>query len=150
MFDEWRERRKLRREIGVLEKKTAGWDERTVDWLGEESEPVKEQIKLQHQLRSHRLRLETLETDKLINKVRRLGIELPSNSSWWWDDLDDKGPDDFRSYLTDMGKAGVSKLIRDERKKSIEWWIKTIIIPLLTAIVSVLSLLVALVSVSRK
>lgn len=149
MFDGWRERRRLRREIAALEEKTAGWDDRVVDDFGADSEIVREHRKLTNQLRSRRLRLETIETDRLINKVRRQGIELPSNKSWWWDDLDDRGPDDYRSYLTNSGKAGVSKLIREERKKSVEWWVK-IIMPILSALIALLGLLVGLVSVYRK
>jgi len=149
MFDESRKRRKLRREISVLEKETVGWDWRSDEHFGEDSEQAKEQKNLRNELDSHRHRLDAIETERLMKKVRRLGIELPSKNNWWWDNLDQAGADDYHSYLTDVGKAGVSKLIREERRKSIEWWVK-IIAPLLPPVISIIGLLVALLTVIRR
>ncbi|HEX8475041.1 MAG TPA: hypothetical protein VF666_13510 [Pyrinomonadaceae bacterium] len=150
MFSEWRERRKLRREISALKKKTAGWDWRADDWFGKDSEQAQEQKKLRNKLYPLKERLDAIETERLTKKAHRLGIELPSNSNWWWSDIEHvSSPDEATFYLTDIGKAGVSKLIRDEKRKNIEWWVKTIT-PILGALISLLGLIVALVSVSRK
>jgi lipopolysaccharide export LptBFGC system permease protein LptF len=153
MFDEFRERRNLRnlrREISVLEKKTAGWDWRAAEWFGKDSEQAKEQEKLQDKLYPLKQRLDAIETERLTKKARQLGIEIPSNRTWWWDDLDYvSSPDEATFYLTDIGKAGVSKLIREERRKNIEWWVKTIT-PILGALISLLGLVIALISVSKK
>jgi hypothetical protein len=136
MLDNWRERSNLRRRIKHYNHLLAEGEGR---------------VGLQSEVRSLKVRLDELETERLIGKAQRLGIEIPKKEGWWWDDLDYvSSPDDVSFYLTDVGKAGVSKLIREERKKSIEWWIKTIIVPLITALISVLSLIVALVSVSSK
>lgn len=97
------------------------------------------------------IQLAELETERLVRKARRLGIQIPQNDSWWWADTDNAdSPDNVNFYLTDIGKAGVTRLIRDNRRASIEWWFKTIIIPLLTILISALGLIVALVSVSKK
>ena len=141
MFDEWRERRSLQREINLLEK-----EESTLDGLADQEKLAKLHIKLS----GRQLRLAVIDTDRLLRKVRQLGIELPSKKdSWWWDDMDYAGPDDYRSYLTDIGKAGVSKLIREERKKNIEWWIK-IVVTIITALTGLVGSLIGVLSVLNK
>jgi hypothetical protein len=141
MFDEWRERRNLQREITLLEK-----EESTLDGLTDQEKLAKLHIKLS----SHQLRLAVIDTDRLLRKVRQLGIELPSKKdSWWWDDMDYAGPEDYRSYLTDIGKAGVSKLIREEKKKNIEWWIK-IVVTIITALTGLVGSLIGVLSVLNK
>jgi hypothetical protein len=99
------------------------------------------------------LQLVELETDRLVKKAQRMGIEIPRKDNWWWEDETFDGPMisngvyEGKFYLTEWGKAGVSKLIREERRKSIEWWIK-VITPILSAIIALLGLIVALVTVA--
>lgn len=149
MFDRWRERRQLPRKISVLEKKTAGWDWRAEDWFGKDSELAQEQKKLRNELYPLKERLDSIETKRLTSKAQRLGIDLPAKPQWWWDDSEALGPEDANYYLTDIGKAGVTKLIRDERRKNIEWQVKTIT-PIIGALISLLGLIVALVTISKK
>jgi lipopolysaccharide export LptBFGC system permease protein LptF len=52
-------------------------------------------------------------------------------------------------WLSDAGGIGAAKLIRQERRTNAEWWVK-IVTPLLAALISLLGLVVALVTVSRK
>lgn len=147
MFDEWRERLQLKREIASLEKELA--EEMIVaKYAGTDSDSL-QPSPLRRHLYSRKQQFDAIETGRLMRKVLRLGIELPSKSKWWWDNLDEEGPDNFNSFLTDVGKAGVSKLIREERRKNIEWWVKTLT-PLFGALISLLSLLIALISVSKK
>src|SRR5215216_1627399 len=113
MFDEWRERRQLRRKIAVLEKKTAGWDWRAEDWFGKDSEQAQEQKKLRNELYPLKERLDSIETKRLIGKAQHMGIGLPAKPEWWWDDSEGMGPEDATYYLNDVGKTGVVKLIRD-------------------------------------
>jgi hypothetical protein len=141
MFDEWRERRSLLRELAQLRKEEAAL---------EQANDIEKLTHVHLKIAPRQKRLAAINTDRLIRKVCQLGIELPKGKdSWWWDDLDYEGPDNYRNYLTDTGQAYVSKLIRDERKKNIEWWVKTIT-PLLGALISLLGLIVALISVSKK
>jgi hypothetical protein len=141
MLDEWRERRSLRREIKLLKQ-----EESALDGLADQEKIAKLHIKLS----GCQLRLAIIETDSLLRKVRKLSIELPpKKESWWWDDLDYVGPDDWRSYLTDIGKAGVSKLIREERKKNIEWWVK-IVVTVITALTGLVGSLIGVLSVLNK
>ena len=40
---------------------------------------------------SDRLANERRETDQLEREALRLGIEIPRNPSWWWEDVDNFG-----------------------------------------------------------
>jgi hypothetical protein len=74
------------------------------------------------------------ETDTLEQEALTLGIDIPKNPDWWWDDGDEySGPAEMfdyvvQRYLTQQGKAGYRRLIREERHKllaqaqqAIEW-----------------------------
>jgi hypothetical protein len=140
MFDEWKERRKLRREIALLQKEESAQGE----FSNDEGWAIR-RVKLG----VRKLRLDAIETERLVGKAQRLGIELPRKPEWWWDNSEQVGPEDASYYLTDVGKAGVAKLIREERRTNIEWWVK-VVTPILGALISLLGLVVALVSVSNK
>jgi hypothetical protein len=69
---------------------------------------------------------ERKETDALKREALQLGILIPRDPGWWW--IDDEVARDVSSemweligsdyeYLTDFGKAGTRRLIRDERRK---------------------------------
>lgn len=99
-----------------------------------------------------------IESEVLTNQARSLGIEIPNRKDWWFDDYDEQIEagvpsellDDVGSqWLSSTGRLMVSSMIRKERRQSVEWWVK-IITPLLAAIISLLGLVVALVTVSRK
>lgn len=66
---------------------------------------------------------ERAETDALEQEAISLGIDIPKNPDWWWNDADDySGPADMMEYLvqyylTPKGKAGYRRLIREERHK---------------------------------
>lgn len=63
------------------------------------------------------------ETDALQREALSLGIDIPKNRDWWWDDSDEySGPAEMMEYgvqyyLSEQGKAGVKRLIREERHK---------------------------------
>jgi hypothetical protein len=94
----------------------------------------------------------------LVNEARRRGIALSKDADWWSTDRkdyeghgwDEQFVEDMSStWLSETGRAMVTRLIADDRKKNIEWWIK-ILTPLLAAVISLMGLIVALVTVSRK
>lgn len=150
MFNEWRERRELRKRIASLKKEEAARQSISAyDYFNEpEHKPEEMPIELKLLLHRSERELDELETSRLVRKARRRGIKFPSESSWWYEDNDYEGREVH--YLTDIGKAGVSRLIREDRRASFEWWVSKVIVPLLTALISVLGLIVALVSVSKK
>jgi hypothetical protein len=162
MFDERKKRRELQRNITLLrEGQKEGADLQSLYPLlttDESNKPlvisasatprnINDQLVLSQELGYREMELERFESNLLINEARKLAIKIPSEHSDWW--IEDKGNVPVTRWLSLTGQLGVSKLIKDERRKSIEWWVK-IITPLLGALISILGLIVALVSISRK
>ena len=81
---------------------------------------------------SDRLKREAEETSKLTSELLSRGIDLPREGGLWWDDMDDHGGtiDEIEAatnyYLTDKGKATARRLIREDKRRNVEWWIKII------------------------
>ena len=94
-----------------------------------------------------RTKKEARETAELEREALRLGIDIPRHASWWWDDSEqfrgvpsDQMEDLVSYYLTKQGRAGVRRLIREEKRKNIEWWLKVVgsVITLITGLVGTL------------
>jgi hypothetical protein len=100
---------------------------------------------------------ERLETMALLRKALKWGIDIPNNKGWWEDDKPYTGGmtdidmlvaiGDQR--LTALGRAGVKRLIREERRKSIEWWIK-VIVTVITALTGLVGALIGVFAILRK
>ena len=72
--------------------------------------------------------LERFESDLLLNSAERLGIEIPEKPDWWAND-DTEGNlshDDISWWLSQKGRIGIANLIKQERRKELEWWLKII------------------------
>lgn len=107
---------------------------------------------------------ERAETDGLKRRALELGIEIPQNSDWWFDDFEGFGGDlqtweivkDEYTYLTEIGKAGVRKLIRNELRKEDEWrrarieWKIRLIVTIITAITGLLGALIGIIAILKK
>jgi hypothetical protein len=102
--------------------------------------------------------LEQFESRLLLKEALDRGIAVSRDSDWWSNDRKDyERPGQDGQFIDDMttvwlsetGRAMVTRLIRDDRKKNVEWWIK-VITPLLGAAISILGLLIALITVSRR
>ncbi|HEY0406961.1 MAG TPA: hypothetical protein VGC89_14610 [Pyrinomonadaceae bacterium] len=112
----------------------AGDERQRVAILGERSS----------ELWSTLLNLELLETGMLIESARRLGLDPEYDSGWLHErDITEKG------WVHNTSYAKLKKLVRDERLSIAEKWTK-VIVPVLTALVSLLGLLIALITVIRK
>jgi len=101
--------------------------------------------------------LEQFESRLLVKEAHRRGLVISKDADWWTNDrLDYEGHgfeeqfinDMYTTWLSEIGQAMVTRLIADDRKKNIEWWMK-IVIPLLTLMISLMGLIVALVTVAR-
>jgi hypothetical protein len=91
-----------------------------------------------------RIRLEQVESALLLLKANQLGLEYPTHSQkpdWWTED-------ESEPYLSEQGRIGINKLIRQETRQKIDWWIKTVT-PLLGALISLIGLIIALVTVLK-
>ena len=109
-----------------------------------------------------RLAKERSETDALEREALELGIEIPKHPDWWWDDAEDySGPADQMEYavsyyLTPKGKAGVRRLIREERRKDTEWerkgtqWKLTIVGMIVGWVLGSLGILIGLFALLKK
>jgi lipopolysaccharide export LptBFGC system permease protein LptF len=154
MFNEWKKRRELKKQIASLKEREAK-SRALTDKNSPEYDPEAKPEIHGYNISYLQQRLADLETNRLMHKARKLGIQLSQTPSWW--EMDESAepeqmPDGSYSgkfYLTKIGKVGVSKLIREEKRKNVEWWVK-IITPILSAIIALLGLLVGLVSVSKK
>jgi hypothetical protein len=139
MFDEWRERRKLKRQLADITR-------RYTPRLKAASEENREAIEgeRESEMVSPYILLELLETERLLKKVRKLGIDYKYDQTWWAENEITE-----QSWLNNRGHAKLRKLIRDERFNIAGQWVK-ILVPVLTALMGLLGLLVALVTVLRK
>lgn len=70
-----------------------------------------------------RYKREAKETDELKRQALELGIEIPYTRGWWFDDIENySGPAYMmeyvvRNYLSEEGKAGAKRIIREERAR---------------------------------
>mgnify|MGYP003580614802 CR=1 FL=1 len=94
---------------------------------------------------ANRVAREQIESGFLLLKAHSLGIEYPTqedNPKWWNSNVAD-------AWLSEHGQIRLNKLIKDERRKNIEWWVK-VITPLLGALISLMGLVIALITVLKK
>jgi|GEM_PF-1902701 Predicted oxidoreductase len=95
-------------------------------------------------LRNLKIEYDYNETLILLAEAARLGIELPEGKEGWY--YSESG---YESLLTGLGQIRARRLLRDERRKNVEWWVR-VIGPVLTVLVGLLGLLVALLSLLYK
>jgi hypothetical protein len=146
MSDEKKKRRELQRKVDLTNEELVTLRAQST----QEQLNYDARLKLQRSLFFHKQQLEIFESRTLLRKARQSGIEIPRNPAWWSDDNEDGGmpPEAVTTWLSEVGRIGVTKLIREESRRNIEWWVK-VAIPLLSALTSLLGLLVALVTVLR-
>ncbi len=118
-YQVWRERRRLKGEIAHLP-----------------TSPTPDGSDKLSQLQG---RLEYLEAQVLLWKAERLGIDIPYEKNQWWGS----------AGLNSAGRHGMAKLIRDENRKTIEWWVKTVggILPLITGLAGLVGVIIGLISI---
>ncbi len=120
----WKEKRGLKREIASQEKLPPTEESRV--------------YKLHEELRQ-------MDSDWLRWRVEQLGVDIESNSDLWFH----RKLDGEIYSLTSLGRNAVSKLLREESRKTVEWWVKNIggILVLLTGLIGTI---IGLISVLRK
>ena len=136
------ERRKLNRNWGIAIDELTAFIRQTPYEQRDHAAEAEFERRCNH----HMQKLEMFESSLLTIEARRLGIEIPENSQWG---RNRNAESNGHYWLSDFGRTGVTKLIKEERRKNIEWWIK-LITPILSALISLLGLIVALVTVSKK
>jgi hypothetical protein len=135
----WGDKQRLKKEHRKL---TSEHSALLVLMVGNEKEKNKPEN--QTKLIECRTRLKQVESALLLLKANDLGVEYPTQSQkpeWWTSD-------ESEPYLSEQGRIGIRKLIRDERRQNIDWWVKTVT-PLVGALISLIGLIVALVTVLK-
>jgi hypothetical protein len=149
-------RQELQREINLIKK------ERERLCVEQQANPNGQTVaairELRPKLKLAEKNLEQFESRRLVKEALQRGIAISKDADWWTNDRADyegRGfeeqfiNDMYTTWLSETGRAMVTRLIADDRKKNIEWWMK-IVIPLLTIMISLMGLVVALVTVARK
>jgi hypothetical protein len=105
------------------------------------------------------------ETAELKKQALEYGIEIPRKAGWWWDDSEEMINSGvslqeleyaISYYLTEEGKAGVRKLIREERKKEDEWrrarieWKVKLVVSIITAITGLAGAAIGIIAILKK
>lgn len=145
-LQEWRERRVLLREIKQLKKSyTAKKD--TVQAQG------KSQLLSAHmsELVDIKLKLKQLETKQINRRATKLGIKIPTDDKEvWYTQMvsGEDGPEAVAVYSQE-GKRRMGRLIRDERRSNVEFWIK-ILSPIIAALTGLTGAIIGLLAFLKK
>src|SRR5215213_5633366 len=123
MFAERKRRRELKRKIEDVREELNALGPAT---LANIKEP--ERKALGARFDQHVNQFEFFESMLLIDKAERLGIDIPDRKDWWSNDNihSDLPPDDATWWLSQKGRTGLANLIKQEKRKERQWWLKII------------------------
>ena len=62
-----------------------------------------------------------IRTTKLVRRAKRRGIDLYANQDWWTDHMETQ-----TKFLTKIGLAQAKRLIRDDFRQSVKWWVEVV------------------------
>ncbi len=140
--------RQLRRKLVALELK--GLDYHFRAWNDEPPfvEAAQKLESLEDERHKHLALLDEYESRYLIRKAQTWGIEVPYKREWYSVEVKNPDPDNmlgekvtvFQDWLNDIGKAVVTKQIRDERFAYWRGW-AGILIPILSLMIAIIALL---------
>lgn len=82
--------------------------------------------------------LEVIDSKILLETAERYGLELQPKADWW--------SDEDVEVLSNKGRYVVRRLVRDERRRNIEWWVR-VVSPFLGYLVGLMGLLIALLTI---
>ncbi len=129
MLEIWKKRRRLEAEARRLDDDFADAEKR---------HDIDDMEAIDYQREHKRMWIDSIDTHKLQKKLTKRGIELPRDKpSWWYTDMHwDLDPAEAPEYLSPVGKAGATKLIREDRRETIKFWMKvlTLILTVLTGL----------------
>jgi hypothetical protein len=121
MFDEARERRRLRNnleEARKLEAPHLSWGEPDFDARSEEFLQTRRKVRMAEHA------LDLFETDVLLDCARKYGVDEPTDPSCWADDSESGlSPEDVTYWLTRKGQGKLRAAIREQQRKNWQFWI---------------------------
>lgn len=146
MFREIRERRTLRRLRRRVNDSMKAWMHAKVQYRKSEI-AIDVLSAAQDQANFARWNLQKFESNALIGKAQRKGIEIPRTSGWWDNDSEQyQGIPQSEmellvsEWLTTTGIFGARRFFKEERRKTFEWWYTKVVIPTLQALVPIIAL----------
>jgi hypothetical protein len=95
-------------------------------------------------------KLNYIKSNKLLEKARDIGIEIPADKPGWFNEHYDCYSERAYKVLSYQGQIRLRKMIRKQRRENIEWWFTKIILPTLGSIIALLSLIVAIIALQNK
>jgi hypothetical protein len=142
MFAERSRRRNLKRKMELMREEQHALGPAT---LANINEPDRKALGARFDRHSNQL--EFFESQILLSKAERLGIDIPDRKDWWASDdaHGDLPPDDITWWLSQKGRIGLANLIKQERRKDFEWWLKVI-----AALTGLGGVLIGIISVFRR
>jgi hypothetical protein len=121
MFEEARERRRLRRNLAEarrLEVPHLSWGEPDFDARSEEF------LKARVKVRMAEHAIDLFETDVLLERARKYGVDEPTDPSCWADDSEAvSSPEEVTFWLTRKGQGKLLAGIREQRRRDWQFWI---------------------------
>lgn len=84
-----------------------------------------------NELKARERKLAAFEYEHLLATAHSLGVDIPTHEEKpsWWSSNSSRGMDFGPAtvyWLSDTGEAGLAKLIREEKRKNVEWWVRTV------------------------
>lgn len=140
MFEERKERRRLEREYLQIHEDFKATNP------PEKSAEYKEFV---HKLSEAHKNLKDFEDKAIKERAAKYGVHIPFENKLWWEDHLEFG--DWRKHiqLSDIGKANVSKLIKDERRKIFGFW-AAIIFSGLAGLTGIIGAIIGIVAILKK
>lgn len=143
MFQYRRKRRELAQQLTELDRE---WLPRLKDQkTGELSLPIPSNYLLARA--RIEVELERLETVRLMKKAARYGIKLGPFETLWTED-ERFSAEERKSYLSQNGKAEVSKMINDARYIGAKKWVD-LLSPVLTVLFALLALIISMIALFK-
>ena|ERR1051326_3967317 len=146
-------RRNARRKIRLKELTEAIYDATDIESMRsarKDYSPDDEQaIKVARYLWRLKTGMANVESDFVLEKAERYAIEIPTEQEKpsWWERSDEYG--ESIRWLSPIGRTAVLKLVQEEKRRIIEWRVK-VLAPILSALISLLGLVIALITVLKK
>lgn len=119
-------------------------------WCGSYAEDDETCDRAHKSLNFRQRALDHFETRLLLRAAARLAVEVPDTECWWRDDSAYGLSKPTRPLnLTEVGQRGVRRMIQDERRRRVEWWLTKLFVPVFQIAIPILALVVGLLSVGK-
>ena len=137
-FSDWRQKRQLQKEIDKIERDCRA----NLDLSQQDEASIYFQM-VDSETYSLRRKLTWLQEKPIRRTAERLGIDIDRE---WLEPFDHS---EAITRLSSSGEAKLRRLIRQQHRESVEWWVK-LVTPIITVLTGLIAALVALLSFLRR